>query len=40
MIEGVRDEVSHPLGHHDGDHDQQQELDIIGDLHLQNTHST
>ena len=33
MIEGVGEEVPCPLGHHDGDHDQEQLVDVVGDLH-------
>lgn len=33
MIQGVGEEVPGPLGHHDGDHDQEQLVDVIGDLH-------
>ena len=33
VVEGVGEEVPGPLGHHDGDHDQQQLVDVVGDLH-------
>ena len=32
VVEGVRDEVSDPLGEEDGDHDEEQELDVVGHL--------
>ena len=34
VVQGVSGEIPHPLGHHDSHHDGQQELDVVGDLHL------
>ncbi len=33
MVDGVGEQVADPLGEHDGGHDQEQELDVVGDLH-------
>ena len=33
VVQRMGQEVTRPLGHHDGDHDQQQLVDVIGDLH-------
>ena len=33
VVERVGEEVSGPLGHHDGDHDQQQLVDVVRYLH-------
>ena len=35
VVQGVSGEIPHPLGNHDSYHDGQQELDVVGDLHLQ-----
>ncbi len=33
MVDGMREQVPDPLGKHDRRHDEQQELDVVGDLH-------
>ena len=34
VVERVRDVVADPLGHHDGDHERQQERHVVRDLDL------
>ena len=33
MVEGVGEQVPRPLGHHDADHDEEELVDVVGDLH-------
>ncbi len=33
MVEGMGEQVARPLGHHDGDHDEQELVDVVRDLH-------
>ena len=28
-----REHIARPLGHHDGDHDEEELVDVVGDLH-------
>ena len=35
MVEGMRDVVTDPLGHHYGDHDGKQEGDVVGYFDLE-----
>ena len=33
VVEGVGEQVPRPLGHHDADHDEEELVDVVGDLH-------